>query len=77
MTTRLPFFDIRLDVEMTSWMRFSPDGSTVLALDEEDRLRTHLVAPDKIKAALCRNFGPLSAADWKTYVPGLQYRRTC
>jgi WD40 repeat protein len=113
--------DIRLDVEMTSWMRFSPDGrllavadpagqirlwdvanrrpyglpltgpttggiktlafapdgSAVLALDEEGRLRTHLIAPDKIKAALCRAFGPLSAADWKTYIPKLQYRRTC
>ncbi|GAA4629103.1 hypothetical protein GCM10023196_048380 [Actinoallomurus vinaceus] len=58
-------------------LAFTPDGSAVLALDGEGRLHTHLIAPDKIKAALCRGFGPLSSADWKTYISGTGYRRTC
>lgn len=58
-------------------LAFTPDGSTVLALDDEGRLRTHLIAPDRIKAALCAQFGPLSEADWKIHLPEIPYRKTC
>ncbi|MFC4011304.1 NACHT and WD repeat domain-containing protein [Nonomuraea purpurea] len=58
-------------------LAFTPDGSSVLALDDEGRLRTTLIAPGQIKAALCAQFGPLSEADWKTYIPEVPYRKTC
>ncbi|MEV4398233.1 hypothetical protein [Nonomuraea sp. NPDC049607] len=57
-------------------LAFAPDGSAVLTIDRA-RLRTHLIAPDKIKAALCAQSGPLSEADWKTFIPEIPYRRTC
>lgn len=58
-------------------LAFTPDGSAVLALDDKGRLRTHLIAPDRIKAELCAQFGPLSETDWKTYIPEIPYRWTC
>ncbi|MFG1997717.1 protein kinase [Spirillospora sp. NPDC048911] len=58
-------------------LAFTADGSAILSLDFEGRLRTHLVGPTQIKAALCKEVGPLTQADWKTYIPELPYRRTC
>ncbi|MGW2155799.1 hypothetical protein [Nonomuraea sp. NPDC001699] len=57
-------------------LAFAPDGSAVLTIDRA-RLRTHLIAPDKIKSALCAQSGPLSEADWKIFIPEIPYRRTC
>lgn len=62
---------------MITRMAFTPDGSAVLAVDSAGRLRTHLVAPSKIKAALCAQFGPLPEAAWKTHIPEIPYRNTC
>ncbi|TDB80748.1 hypothetical protein E1264_33715 [Actinomadura sp. KC216] len=62
---------------MIGRLAFTPDGSAVLAIDTSGRLRTHRVAPDKIKAALCAQFGPLSKANWKTHIPEVPYRSTC
>jgi WD40 repeat protein/predicted Ser/Thr protein kinase len=59
------------------WVAFAPDGSAVLAIDSDGRLRTHLVAPGKVKAALCAQFGPLSRAAWKTHIPEIPYQNTC
>ncbi|HEX2312124.1 MAG TPA: WD40 repeat domain-containing serine/threonine-protein kinase [Thermomonospora sp.] len=56
---------------------FTRDAAYVLSVDGEGRLRTHLIDPAKIRADLCRRLGPLSRADWKTYLPSLPYRRTC
>ncbi|MEV4251420.1 hypothetical protein AB0J63_49575 [Streptosporangium canum] len=61
----------------TTALTFTPDGSSILALDDEGRLRTYLIAPDKIKAALCAQFGPLSQSDWKTHIFEVPYRNTC
>ncbi|MFF5210492.1 protein kinase [Streptosporangium sp. NPDC000396] len=58
-------------------LAFSADGAVLAAVDDAGRLRTHLVAPGKVKSALCGLFGPLSEADWKTYIPEIPYRRTC
>ncbi|MDP9869650.1 MULTISPECIES: WD40 repeat domain-containing serine/threonine protein kinase [Streptosporangium] len=58
-------------------MAFSADGTVLAAVDDDGRLRTHLVALDKVKSALCRLFGPLSEADWRTHIPEIPYRRTC
>jgi WD40 repeat protein len=56
---------------------FTPDGSAVLAVDTDGLLRTHLIAPAKITAALCAQFGPLSKAGWKTHIPEIPYHNTC
>ncbi|MFI6706150.1 NACHT and WD repeat domain-containing protein [Nonomuraea sp. NPDC050478] len=58
-------------------LAFAPDGSAILALDSESRLRTHIIAPNKIKTALCAQVGPLSEADWKVHIPEVPYRKTC
>ncbi|MEV4383535.1 WD40 repeat domain-containing serine/threonine protein kinase [Streptosporangium sp. NPDC049644] len=58
-------------------MAFSADGAVLAAVDDAGRLRTHLIAPDKVKSALCALFGPLSEADWRTHIPEIPYRRTC
>ncbi|MET7339266.1 NACHT and WD repeat domain-containing protein [Nonomuraea sp. NPDC005650] len=58
-------------------LAFTPDGSAVLSLDDHDRLRTHLIAPGKIRDALCAQFGALSPTDWNTYVRDLPYRNSC
>ncbi|WP_433178749.1 protein kinase domain-containing protein [Actinoallomurus sp. CA-150999] len=62
---------------MITRVAFTPDGSAVLAVDTAGRLRTHLVAPGKIKAALCAQFGPLPRTVWKTHIPEIPYRNTC
>lgn len=62
---------------MITRLAFTPDGSAVLAVDTAGRLRTHLVAPGKIKAALCTQSGPLPKAAWKTHIPEIPYRNTC
>ncbi|MEV0400681.1 WD40 repeat domain-containing serine/threonine-protein kinase [Actinoallomurus sp. NPDC050550] len=62
---------------MIARVAFTPDGSAVLATDTAGRLRTHLVAPGKIKAALCAQFGPLPKTVWKTHIPEIPYRNTC
>ncbi len=58
-------------------MAFSADGAVLAAVDDAGRHRTHLVAPGKVKSALCGLFGPLSEAGWKTYIAEIPYRRTC
>jgi WD40 repeat protein len=58
-------------------LAFTPDGSAVLAIDTAGRLRTHLVAPGKIEAALCAQFGPPPKTVWKTHIPEIPYRNTC
>ncbi|TDU04196.1 WD domain G-beta repeat uncharacterized protein [Streptomyces sp. 846.5] len=58
-------------------LAFSADGSAVLSIDSEGRLHTHLIGPAQIETALCAQVGPLSPANWKTYIPDLPYRRTC
>ncbi|GAA0835116.1 WD40 repeat domain-containing protein [Streptosporangium amethystogenes subsp. fukuiense] len=58
-------------------MAFSADGAVLAAVDDAGRFRTHLIAPDKVKSALCALFGPLSEADWRTHIPEIPYRRTC
>ncbi|MEU0479319.1 protein kinase [Streptosporangium sp. NPDC006013] len=66
-----------LGVSSLKSLGFAPDGSAVLAIDSRGRLRTHLIAPDKIKTVLCAQAGPLSEADWKRHIPELPYRKTC
>ncbi|MCP2343083.1 WD40 repeat domain-containing protein [Actinomadura rupiterrae] len=58
-------------------LSFTPDGSAVQAVDYWGHLRTHLIAPKKIKTAFCTQFGPLPKATWKTYLPEVPYRKTC
>ncbi|MER6943774.1 WD40 repeat domain-containing serine/threonine protein kinase [Nonomuraea sp. NPDC000554] len=65
-----------LGISSLKSLAFTPDGSAVLALDR-GRLRTHLIAPDKIKKALCGEVGPLSETEWKAHIPELPYRKTC
>ncbi|WP_433515158.1 hypothetical protein ACQP2T_05830 [Nonomuraea sp. CA-143628] len=66
-----------LKVSSLRSLAFTLDGSTVLAVDDHSRLRTHLIAPGKIKDALCAQFGALSPADWKTHIPEFPYRNSC
>jgi WD40 repeat protein len=57
-------------------LAFSPDGSTILSITG-NHLRTHLIGAAQIKKILCIEVGPLSRADWNTYMPELPYRKTC
>jgi WD40 repeat protein len=67
----------RIGLSTIRSLAFAPDGSTILAIDDHGRLRSHPIAAGKIKAALCAQFGPLTKTDWKTYIPEIPYRNTC
>ncbi|MEQ4721494.1 AAA family ATPase [Nonomuraea sp. B19D2] len=69
--------DSSLGLSTLNALAFAPDGSAVLALDGHGRLRTHLIAPGKIKSELCAEFGALSPTDWNTYLHDLPYRDSC
>ncbi|WP_433412968.1 hypothetical protein ACQP1V_27410 [Microtetraspora malaysiensis] len=56
---------------------FVADGSAVLGIDADSRVRIHPVDSAEIKAALCAEVGPLSQGDWRHYMPNLTYRKTC
>ncbi|MEU8347922.1 WD40 repeat domain-containing serine/threonine-protein kinase [Spirillospora sp. NPDC048832] len=58
-------------------LAFTPDGSTIVALDDKGRLRTHLIALGEIGDVLCVQFGSLSRTAWKAHIPEIPYRRTC
>ncbi|WP_148086080.1 WD40 repeat domain-containing protein [Actinocorallia herbida] len=59
-------------------MAFDSVGTRIMATDDEGRLRTYLIDPAELKAALCAEVGPLSPTDWKSYIPpAVPYRRTC
>ncbi|MFI0406080.1 protein kinase [Actinomadura sp. 3N508] len=62
---------------MIGRLAFTPDSSAIIAIDTRGRLRTHRIAPDKIKTALCAQFGPLSEATWRAHIPEVPYRSTC
>ncbi|MFI7148574.1 hypothetical protein ACIBO2_26980 [Nonomuraea sp. NPDC050022] len=78
----LPFAGIPPEADSSGFsslysLAFTRDGSTVLAVDGHSRLRTHVIAPGKIKDAFCAQFGALSPADWKAHIHELPYRNSC
>ncbi|SEG17518.1 Protein kinase domain-containing protein [Nonomuraea solani] len=57
---------------------FTADGAGVVTVDLNGTVRTHAVGPAGVIRAICgRAGGSLTAAEWKTYVPSLPYRRSC
>ncbi|MDX6739702.1 serine/threonine-protein kinase [Actinocorallia sp. A-T 12471] len=56
---------------------FSPDGRYVLSMDDASHLRTHLVDPVELRKALCAQHGPLSPAEWRTFIGEIPYRNPC
>ncbi|MGW4793974.1 protein kinase domain-containing protein [Nonomuraea sp. NPDC004297] len=57
---------------------FTADGTGVVILDLNGKVRTHLVEPVSVIRAICRRAsGSLTTTEWRTYVQGLPYRDTC
>ncbi|MBO2465068.1 WD40 repeat domain-containing serine/threonine-protein kinase [Actinomadura violacea] len=59
-------------------LAFSSDGTRLYSVSGDDgKLVTHTVAPDLLKAGLCKRVGALSRTEWKQYVPDIPYEKTC
>jgi WD40 repeat protein len=59
-------------------LAFSPDGGTLYAAGAHVPVQKYDVAPARVATDVCRRAGAgLSRADWRTYLPGVAYRRTC
>ncbi|MER8041619.1 hypothetical protein [Streptomyces sp. NPDC094032] len=57
---------------------FTADGRTVHSVGEHSGVRSHPVDPGRLTASVCaRAGGGLSPADWRTYLPGIAYRKVC
>ncbi|GAB3653694.1 hypothetical protein GCM10027589_11990 [Actinocorallia lasiicapitis] len=76
----LPLTGIAYDTrypKTASSLAFAPDGGTVLSIDSDGLLRTHLLDPARIATELCARYGALSPEDWATFIPIIPYRKTC
>jgi len=62
------------DIEAVS---FSPDGSALTGVDKYGRFFSYPLAPAALVHALCTESGPLTEAEWKTYIPDVPYRHDC
>ncbi|MFE6104702.1 trypsin-like peptidase domain-containing protein [Streptomyces laurentii] len=58
-------------------LSFSPDGSTLTAVDKHGRFFTDTIAPARLIKDLCARSGPLTKQEWKTHIPDIPYRKTC
>ncbi|WP_438453095.1 nSTAND1 domain-containing NTPase [Streptomyces asiaticus] len=57
---------------------FSQDDATIYSAGEHVSWQKNLIDPEHAAAIVCeRAQAPLSQTDWKTYLPGVTYRRTC
>ncbi|MFC1438575.1 WD40 repeat domain-containing serine/threonine protein kinase [Streptacidiphilus sp. N1-10] len=56
---------------------FSPDGSALTAVDKYGRFFSYPLAPAALAHSLCTEAGPLTKAEWKTYIPDVPYRHDC
>ncbi|MEU9330983.1 trypsin-like peptidase domain-containing protein [Streptomyces canus] len=58
-------------------LAFSPDGSTLTAVDKHGRFFTRSIAPARLIRDLCARSGPLTKQEWKAHIPDIPYRKTC
>ncbi|WP_221352298.1 hypothetical protein [Streptomyces beigongshangae] len=59
-------------------LAFSGDGRTLTVRGAHTPPRTHPVGPGLVAKAVCeRSGGGVAAADWRTYIPEVPYRKTC
>jgi WD40 repeat protein len=59
-------------------LAFARDAKTLYAAGANVPLTAYGMSPDSLAATVCRRTGSgLSPSDWRTYLPGLPYRRTC
>ncbi|MFI9255800.1 WD40 repeat domain-containing protein [Streptomyces sp. NPDC053069] len=59
-------------------LAFSQDGGTLYAAGRHVTWQKYDIDPDHAARAVCRRAGgPLSPADWHTYLPDVPYRKTC
>jgi WD40 repeat protein len=57
---------------------FSPDGGTLYAAGTHVPLQRYEIGSPGVAADVCERAGTgLSRADWKTYLSGIPYRKTC
>ncbi|GAA2214235.1 hypothetical protein GCM10009850_097000 [Nonomuraea monospora] len=57
---------------------FTADGAGLVTLDLNGKVHTHVIGPAGVVRAICRRAGgSLTAAEWRTHVPGLAYREGC
>ena len=62
------------DIEAVS---FSPDGSALTGVDKYGRFFSYPLAPAALVHSLCTESGPLTEAEWKTFIPDVPYRHDC
>ncbi|SPL87469.1 High-affnity carbon uptake protein Hat/HatR [[Actinomadura] parvosata subsp. kistnae] len=53
------------------------DRTALLISSSDGALRRIIVDPGAAAAAICRQDGGLSPAEWRRHIPELPYRRTC
>ncbi|MGI5403011.1 WD40 repeat domain-containing protein [Streptomyces sp. CA-135486] len=64
--------------DMVLALAFSPDGGALRAAGAHVPYQTYDIDPARVAARVCARSGSgLSREDWKTYLPGIDYRRTC
>ncbi|WP_460068161.1 nSTAND1 domain-containing NTPase [Streptomyces sp. YKOK-I1] len=65
--------------EQIDTLAFSPDGGTVYGGSDHVPLRHYTVDPAKAIETVCARTddGELPRAQWRTYVPGVPYRKVC
>ncbi|MEU3607837.1 hypothetical protein AB0E83_20665 [Streptomyces sp. NPDC035033] len=59
-------------------LAFGADGRTLHAAGARVPVQTYDIDPARAVTEVCRRAGgPLSPAEWRTYLPGVPYRRVC
>ncbi|MFC8916960.1 hypothetical protein ACFT5C_14430 [Streptomyces sp. NPDC057116] len=59
-------------------LAFGPDGRTLHAAGARVPLQTYDIDPERAVTEVCRRAGgTLSPAEWRTYLPGIPYRKVC